>query len=294
MINPLYLRTFICLVNERHFTRTAERLYMTQPGVSQHIRKLEEELGTSLLHRYGKQFELTEAGERLYAYGQRQQQAEAELREQLTGDTPYAGECRIACSGSMALQLYPRLLELQRQYPELSFTLEAAPVEGIIERVLERKTDLGLITRPLKEARLEQRELGSEPLCLVLPKGERADWNSLQRLGFINHPDGAQYANELLSQNFTQDFAGIDTLNQKGFINQIGQILLPVARGLGFTVVPRSCLEAFAEQSRVYAAPLKQPVNDPLYLIQKKNRPLPQRYGPIRELLQQLWSGQAL
>ncbi len=39
---------------------------MTQSGVSQHVRKLEEQLGTSLLDRQGKKFSLTEAGERLY------------------------------------------------------------------------------------------------------------------------------------------------------------------------------------------------------------------------------------
>ena len=42
MINPLWLNTFKILVDVGHFTQTAEKLYMTQPGVSQHIKKLEQ------------------------------------------------------------------------------------------------------------------------------------------------------------------------------------------------------------------------------------------------------------
>ncbi|HSP84641.1 MAG TPA: LysR family transcriptional regulator, partial [Psychrobacter sp.] len=62
MINTTWLRTFCTLVEIGHFTRTAERLYMTQSGVSQHIRKLESQLGIDLLIRQGKQFSLTDAG----------------------------------------------------------------------------------------------------------------------------------------------------------------------------------------------------------------------------------------
>ena len=66
MINITWLRTFCALAEFGHFTRTAERLHMTQSGVSQHIRKLEDQLDTDLLIRQGKQFSLTNAGEQLY------------------------------------------------------------------------------------------------------------------------------------------------------------------------------------------------------------------------------------
>ena len=53
MLNPQWLRTFQTLVDIGHFTRTAEMLNMTQPGVSQHIRKLEQACGYNLLNREG-------------------------------------------------------------------------------------------------------------------------------------------------------------------------------------------------------------------------------------------------
>lgn len=62
MIDAKLLKTFLALSKHRHFGRAAEELHATQPGVSQHIAKLEEQLGFVLLTRNSKGVELTAAG----------------------------------------------------------------------------------------------------------------------------------------------------------------------------------------------------------------------------------------
>ena len=57
MLNARFLKTFLSLCETRHFTKTADQLNMTQSGVSQHLKKLETDLGTLLFHRIGKQIE---------------------------------------------------------------------------------------------------------------------------------------------------------------------------------------------------------------------------------------------
>lgn len=69
MINPTWLNTFCTLVEVNHFTQTAERLYMTQSGVSQHIKKLEQQVDCALLERHGKQFTLTVQGQNFISAG---------------------------------------------------------------------------------------------------------------------------------------------------------------------------------------------------------------------------------
>ena len=69
MINPIWLHTFCTLVDVGHFTRSADKLHMTQSGVSQHIKKLELQLASELLVREGKSFNLTDAGKKVYRHG---------------------------------------------------------------------------------------------------------------------------------------------------------------------------------------------------------------------------------
>ncbi|MFT6915474.1 MAG: DNA-binding transcriptional LysR family regulator [Motiliproteus sp.] len=289
MINPVFLRTFMSLVKTRHFTRTAELLSMTQPGVSQHINKLEAQLGKPLLNRYGKSFELTAVGDRLYRYGLQQAEAESELLNSIAGDDRHTGDCRLACSGSMAMQLYPALLNLQKQYSGLTVSVEAAPNAAIIERIRANTSDIGLVTQPVMDAKLNQERLGEDALCLVVPAQAESSWPALLQLGFINHPDGHHYASQLLEVNFSTEFVGMDQIPQSGYINQLSQILLPVSQGLGFTVIPRSSLDAFPQPDRLRSARLRVPINETAYLITKKHRPLASRYQLVRDVLADLW-----
>lgn len=289
MINPIHLRTFMSLVETHHFTETAKRLNMTQPGVSQHIKKLEEQLGTALLNRFGKNFELTLAGEQLHQHGLKQIKAEAELLEALATDDTYRGTCQLACSGSTAMQLYPKLLKLQMEFPELTIFVEAAPNPAIIHRVKTNQTDLGITTQAVDDADFESVLLGHDDLCLIVPRSSKPSWMHLMEMGFIDHPDGDHYASQLLVLNFPEQFRGMEKVKKSGYINQLSQILLPVSKGLGFTVLPRSAVEAFALQDQIAIVELQRSAQEPVYLITKKYRSLPSRYRLITEVLQQQW-----
>lgn len=280
MINRQWLNTFLVLAEEGHFTRTAERLHMTQPGVSQQLQKLEAQLGVQLLNREGRQFELTSAGEKLLHWGGQQQREEQQLLRNLVADEPDQGECRIACSGAMALQLYPGFLQHQMAHPGLTLALEAAPHQSILMQLETGRIDLGLVTLTQVPAQFEASCVGAQQLCLVLPAAlpwQQPTLAALNELGFIDHPDGAHYA-QLLFEHWLDGFSGSDRLARRGYINQISQILLPVARGLGYTVLPMSVVEAFPERGRLRIAPLPVEVCEPVYLIQRKYHPLPARY----------------
>lgn len=268
MINPIWLHTFITLVETRHFTRAAERLFMTQPGVTQHIKKLEAKLNQALLIREGKGFELTDAGLALYHFALEREQKERDFVSGLQPDAPYTGELSLACSGALALYLYPKLLELQCQHPNLKVHLEAQPNHSIISKVRNKALSLGLISGAQAKD-LENRPLGSNPLQLVLPAGaEVAEGQlaeTLQTLGFINHPDGMHYLKQVI--NTSLPTLSLDTLVTRGSINQIGQILLPVAQGLGFSVLPKTAVDAFPQPERVQVIDLE--IQESVFLIHR-------------------------
>lgn len=279
MLNQQWLITFVTLAEVGHFTRTAEQLFMTQPGVSQHINKLEKQVGTLLLIRKGKSFELTDAGLQLLAYAKVKIVEEEQLMQQLQVDEPHSGICRFACSGALAMHFYPRFVQYQLQHEQLQVSLEAAPNSAIIDRILDNSIDVGIVTQLQSSLELTQQYLGKQPLCLVLPpnySGTNVTLSLLEKIGFINHPDGHYYGEQLLSANFGNEFTGMNKLKQRGYINQLNQILLPVSKGLGFTVLPQIVVDGCAEP--LFVANTLSEVAEALYMVTKKQRQLPSRY----------------
>src|SRR5919108_1983226 len=64
------LEYFVAVARHRHFGRAAEAVYVTQPALSQQVRRLEAELGVALLKRTSRGVEVTPAGEDLLAHAE--------------------------------------------------------------------------------------------------------------------------------------------------------------------------------------------------------------------------------
>ncbi|CZF86848.1 LysR family transcriptional regulator [Grimontia marina] len=290
MLNPKWLNTFATLVETGSFTKTAERLYMTQPGVSQHVKKLEDELGETLIFREGKQFELTREGIMLNAFIAEQNQQQADFLARMKDDDPHQGAIRIACSGAMAMKLYPSLLNLQTLHSGLSVQLEAAPADRIRQMLIDNQTDIGITTQKFDQPVFEETLLGEEALCVILPAKVQiplGDFHALSSLGYIHHPDGKHYADLVLGTNFPEEYRSIEALEHRGFVNQLAQILLPVSKGIGFTVLPESVMTGFEQKEKLTVLTLESPVSQSLFLSQKKYRDLPKRFDKVMELILQ-------
>lgn len=290
MLNATWIETFTVLAEEGHFTRAAARLNMTQPGVSQHLRKLERQLGQQLIAQDGKSFTLTAAGEAVRDLGLSRRVEERALRDDIARDDPDVGEVRLACSGSFAMLFYPRAIAMMQHAPRLAIHLEAAPQDRVLAGVLDGGFDLGVIAEDPGHPRIQARRIGQEELCLVLPSDteDPVRFDTLEALGLVAHPDVRNYANDLFSRNFPEAFTGADRLHLRTYVNQIGQIPLPVARGLGYTLLPRSGLAAFAGADRVKIARLPEPLHHELWSISRKGRAPSARLSRVHDVIQEL------
>jgi len=305
MLNPNWLNTFVTLIDTGHFTKTAEKLFMTQPGVSQHIRKLEDACGHSLIRRDKKRFDLTEQGHQVYQYARRQAKDEYELLEKLSFDDPFAGDYMVGCSGALALILYPQLLDLQLQHPKLVAHLKAAPNHQILTEIQKGIIDIGMVTDIPKPGLFDVRELGRDQLCLVLPasieaaniKASSIESDSyvgtlLTELGLISHPDAEHYLSLYFAQSQGSNFnnLNISEIPVSGYVNQISQILEPVAKGLGFTVLPKSAVDSFQDAKKLRIFKPQIPLMETVYRVTKRNRVLPARFEAVNSKLQKLFA----
>lgn len=105
--------------------------------------------------------------------------------------------------------------------------------------MLDNRFELGIVSQRPDELRLTATPFANEPLVLIVPAGKTVTtWRDLERIGFVDHPDGIAMATRLLTRRFPRN-PSVRHLPVTGFSNQISLILEPVARGLGFTVLPR-------------------------------------------------------
>lgn len=276
MLQPQWLRTFEAVVELGNFTRAAERLDLTQAAVSQHIKHLETRLGPLML-RQPRGLELTPAGHALLDYQREMHAADQRLQQRLAGDDASQGELSLITPGSIGLAIYPQLLALQREVPGLAIRHRFGPTAEVFEAVLDNRAELGLATQRPEDPRLAVSLFTREALELVVPAHERVQgWDDLARLGFIDHPDGHDMATRLLSRCFPGN-PGVRRLPRRGFTNQIGLILAPVAEGLGFSVLPRFAREAFAHPEAIRVVDDLPAVVDSLWLLHRAEWPLSAR-----------------
>lgn len=281
MINPVWLRSFCTLVEVGHFTRTAEKLHMTQSGVSQHVHKLEAHLGQPLLIRQGKSFTLTSTGNRLYQEGQKLILSLADLEKRIALDPSHEGTVKLASPGSVGLKLYPHFLALQKRHPKLVIDYRFAPNHEVEKLIAEHKVDIGLMTCLSTVSEVSLRPIAEEALLLVTPSNITSpSWQQLMALGFIDHPDGAHHAGQLLSVNFAE-FQNTNQFKRSGFSNQINLILEPVSMGLGFTVLPSHAVSAFKDHENITIHNLNNPVSETLYLGFHANKFVPNRVKTV-------------
>lgn len=283
MMNPVWLKTFCTLVEVGHFTQTADKLFMTQSGVSQHIKKLEAQLTRSLLIREGKTFTLTNAGKELFEQGKVLLHSFDVLEHSIKDDNQYQGKVSIASPGSIGLKLYPQLLRLQQTHPQLAIDYRFAPNQDIEKKLCDYSCDIGLMTEISKAPQINYQEIASESLVLVTSAQiTEINWQTLIQLGFIDHPDGRHHAQLLLQKNFVQ-FEQVEQFTNHGFSNHISLICEPVSLNLGFTVLPLHAAQAFKEQQLINIHQLEQSVYETLYLCTNNHSVINARTAFVKE-----------
>jgi LysR family transcriptional regulator, transcription activator of glutamate synthase operon len=168
------LAYFDAVVRHGSFTKAAQRLHVAQPAVSAQIRRLESELGTTLLERTTRRVALTHAGELFLS---RARQVLAQL-DAARGDLAELsevrrGRVRIGATQVLgALDLPATLASFRRRYPGVSLALHT----GLIAKLLGMLDagDVDLILGPVHDdlpAAYQARPLVPESLVLVTPPG---------------------------------------------------------------------------------------------------------------------------
>lgn len=248
MLNNLHqLRIFQTVAQLRSYSRAADALYLSQPGVSLQVKALEKSVGLPLFEKVGRTLRLTEAGRELLAYSERifgiMDEADLVL-EDLKGGR--GGTVKIAASTTAGIYIVPPVLgAFHRQNPNVKLTLDVVNRFTVQERLLKDEVDMavmGLIedTHDLEVAEFVPNEL----VVIASPRHHLAgkkniSLDELNKEVFLLREAGSGTRTDverLLVGKGTPVHVGME-LRSSGAIKQA------VAADLGIAVMPLRALE---------------------------------------------------
>jgi DNA-binding transcriptional LysR family regulator len=171
MMNLYQLHVFLVVNETGSFSAAATRLHMTQPGVSQQIRALENHLGTKLFVRRGHGVELTAAGHDLLDPARRLiNMAENTERNLVSRRGDVSGRIRLGSSllsGTYTFNSW--LLEFRKLYPDVGIQVEQIEPGPLLGALRAQELDAGLVLGRLRGRGLLHHKINEDPIILIVP-----------------------------------------------------------------------------------------------------------------------------
>ncbi|MFL5259154.1 MAG: LysR substrate-binding domain-containing protein [Hyphomicrobiales bacterium] len=186
------LRAFHAVATHGGFSRAAERLSLSQPAISDHVRKLEEAHGVELFLRRHGAVALTELGRRLFAITERLFEAEGEA-EQLLARSRKLDEGALTIGADAAVHFLPILARFREDYPKVAVRLVSGNSAQLLERLDAFEIDFAVTAANpgspqyaswlLRQDRIAAFAASSHPLARrkTLPLAELLKWPVILR-----------------------------------------------------------------------------------------------------------------
>lgn len=250
------------MVEQKSFSRAAERLGVTQPAVSLQVRALEKRLGAQLLDRSGRRVEPTEAGLRLYRGAQRLIQFEEELVNEIaTADQEgaLAGTLTIGASTGPGGVVLPRLLcEFAAHHLELHVALSVADTQTVVDRVADRTLELGVVGAAPRHRGVEYEPFFRDSVVLALPPGHAFAGRRVSLSELTNEPllmmqEGAG-VRDVIEDELRNQGVRLKDLNVRLELGLQESVVSAVREGYGVSFISRSSIESDLDAGRLAEA----------------------------------------
>lgn len=257
-----HLRYFMAVAEELHFRKAADRLFISQPGLSRQIRQMESELGVSLFERSNKKVELTRAGKYL------KEEVQIILMN-LNRTFEHAqmvhegveGQISFGYVGSAMQQVIPKLLlKIKEDFSNVHYSLKEMDNPDQIEALMHKEIDLAFVRLEKVPKGLQIKPVLEETFSLVLPKDHAINEDNFKNLSDLKEEPFILFDASYSPAYFQQV---MQIFEHSGFQPTVshhtvhaGTIFRLVEHKLGISIVPSSL--GLGYQMRVKFIPLKR------------------------------------
>jgi DNA-binding transcriptional LysR family regulator len=235
MFDPVLLTTFLAVAETHSFTNAGIQLGLSQPTVSQHVRKLEEAAGRTLVSRDTRDVRLTDNGDAMAGFARTILAAHSAATSYFSGSA-MRGRLRFGAGDDLAITQLPRILRHFRQlYPQINLELTVSQTGPLVRRLRGGQLDLIFI-----------KENPDESADGVRVSRDRMVWVGHEKT--IIEADAPVPVVAYNAPSFSRQVA-IDALEAAGRTwritcnsREVSGLLAAVRAGLGVAVFPQSLI----------------------------------------------------
>jgi len=186
------LQMFKHLAQSLHFGQTAVAFHLSPSTLSRTVQRMEEEVGSTLLHRNNRSVLLTDAGRKFEQYADQQIEQWQLLKLSLNQQqAELTGKLHIYCSVTAAYSHLPPLLDgFRQQHPLVEIVLTTGDAADALEQVQQQAVDFAIAAKPENlSAKFKFHHLAQIPLAIIAPKlacnvqqqlqGDKIDWSNI-------------------------------------------------------------------------------------------------------------------
>jgi len=285
MFDIRLLTSFVAVADLKHFGHAAEALYATQPGISQHIAKLERQLGFKLIERTKRSVELTPAGQTFLAHARL---VLAMLRKMKDESERVAhglvGEVTLGFSSSVIYSDVPaRIAAFRHEAPEVKVKLRVQSGDQIRNLLDLGEIDAAVTTLPVQDPGYKVSVIASQPMGVALPASNPlANRHRLTVKALLDEPfivvprDHHPHNHDALIARFHSFGA---TLKVAAYESSFQNVLARVAIGEGAAIVSLGFRATRAEAVRVVPLQDRELGRTSIYSVARMDnlKPLTQR-----------------
>lgn len=270
-----HLVLFNKIASEKSISKVAEECHLSQPALSQQMRKLEDEMGLMLFERSNKGIELTPNGKVVNQYFEQIIEIYNNLQQELINLKNYTGTIRILASPVIGQYALPcSIHKMNEKFPEYTFALTTMLSAEVVRKVLEGKGNIGFIINLVENPELACNLIHSDKVFLVCS-------NKYYKKSFISLHDLKTQSLITLVDRFSSRKIVDETLKKAGHdikdfsimmeLDSTESLKASVIAGLGFAFLPYMAIkkEIYLKELRIVEIPDFQ-VNYDLYMIYRK------------------------
>lgn len=198
-----HLKIFVAVVDCGSMSRAAQKLYISQPSVSQAVAELEKYYHVKLFERLSQKLYITEEGEKLLSYARHIISSFEEMEDAMCEmkSTPHLN---IGCSVSVGTYLLNDLLDqIERAYPACRIVATVDNTSSIEQQVLNNKLDLGIVEGVVKSEDLIRIPVFQDELVLLCGRDHHLagrkyiSFEELEGENFISREQGSAERNQM-------------------------------------------------------------------------------------------------